>query len=694
MDYQTGLIILLCLINWSLGDRRVNIGVEHVFFRQKSEVHTTRSQWVVGLVLDLGAYTQYLQFTDMAVATTVDRLSVGQKYFDKMALDTGYRNHQATKYGVNYNLPDPMARFRQYQGIFKGMENEALVLKELHMKNWEDFEELKRVGHSEMEQNRMKGRETRGVRKKRVIGAILGGIAGIFSGFSMFNTVTLKKEVASLRRNQETMRAVLKESLSLINLTRMEVAENRVTINKVIESMGNLVQAYRSTVEPLMKFTITAAEIRSNLGKVRDLISAESDLIAELHQKIATLATERLSPTLLPAKELVQILKGVEVEIPPELMLPQDPRERPFYYYTALRTNTVALENELVIAITIPLLDVARKFKVMEAIALPVPYEGTDLTAVYDLEFANFAISTDGRQYIVLTLEDQLTCGKKNTNFCSLTSAIQEANSHGYCTLALYQRDQGKIDSYCKIKVSNKLKLPIAHYVSGGEWLVATAQTFNLRKHCVDSKEVEVLPVSPPFSIVVLVSGCRALADVIELPIFFEGRQEYKVQREGRIVTPPRGMRMTNLTIWKDISDKGSDLTMKIEKLGEIPGIPMEDLVRKLDDMEKQEVFEFPDNAMLYSLVGAVILVIIIGLYCGYRRRAAFMHSIVDKTEMRMKQREYEIPLVRPREKIRPAREMLIDMDDSDTMTRVDMLITPKKREQKRERALVSRPSK
>ena len=133
---------------------------------------------------------------------------------------------------------------------------------------------------------------------------------------------------------------------------------------------------------------------------------------------------------------------------------------------------------------------------------------------------------------------------------------------------------------------------------------------------------------------------------------------------------------------------------MKIKKLGEIPGIPMEDLVRKLDDMEKQEVFEFPDNAMLYSLVGAVIFVIMVGIYCGYRRRAAIMHSIVDKTEMRIKQREYEIPLVKPREKTRPVREMLIDMDDSDTLTRVDMIIAPKKREPRRERALVPRPSK
>ena len=128
--------------------------------------------------------------------------------------------------------------------------------------------------------------------------------------------------------------------------------------------------------------------MQTNIGKIGSLVAAESNLIAELHQKIAKLATGRLSPTILPAPELVTILKGIEVEIPKELMLPQDPRERPFYYYNILTTNTLALDNELVIALEIPLLDVARKLKVMEAIALPVPYSATKLTAVYDLEFS------------------------------------------------------------------------------------------------------------------------------------------------------------------------------------------------------------------------------------------------------------------------------------------------------------------
>ena len=419
------LALVVGLVNIKAAEHQV----EHVFFRQKSEVHTTRSQWIVGLVLDFQVYENYLKFTNKTLNDAIATAEVGKAYFFRLLNDYNFRRIVYTRTSTvmknQENVP-----LLQYCNILGGQANELLVLQELHMQNWKDFKEITRIGHSELERHRLPSH-----RPKRVVGLLMG-IAGIFSGgFSLFATHKLKTEVDALRSNQETIRTVLKESLSLINLTRMEVKENRVAINQVIEGMGQLVSAFHGTVIPLRKFVITTTLIQTNIGMVRDLVSAESDLVAELQEKVAKLATGRLSPMILPAPELVRILKGVEVEIPPELMLPQDPRERPFYYYTILTTNTIALENELVIAIEIPLLDVARKLKVMEAIALPVPYSATPLTAVYDLEFENFAISTDGRQYVVLTLEDQLACGRRETNYCSLTSAIQEANSHSYCTL-------------------------------------------------------------------------------------------------------------------------------------------------------------------------------------------------------------------------------------------------------------------
>ena len=120
----------------------------------------------------------------------------------------------------------------------------------------------------------------------------------------------------------------------------------------------------------------------------------------------------------------------------------------------------------------------------------------------------------------------------------------------------------------CQVKVSNRVRLPTAHYVSRGEWLVATGKPFNLRKHCGKEQDAQIVTVRPPYTVVTLESGCNALADVIELPIYFEERREYHVLREDRIVEPPKNLEMTELTIWKDMGGHREDLMNHLAKLG------------------------------------------------------------------------------------------------------------------------------
>lgn len=600
------------------------LGMEPVFFRQKATVHTTRSRWIIGLVLDLTTYERYLVFTNKTLTEARVRADKGLVYFQRLSASREARRNVLNRQHNFYveSNEEMNAAMHKYYALLIQQQQELQLLQGIHDKNWQDFQELRLVGHSELEMNRMSEPVT--TRPKRFVGAILGGLAGIASVFSIFSTYQLKSEVAELRENQLVLKSVLRDNLLMVNLTRMEVQENRVKINQIIDGLGQLSRHFYDNVVPLRRFVITSAQMQTNLGKLRDLVSAESDLLNELFRKVDKLATRRLSSTLLPAPELVRILKGVELELPNSLMLPQDPRERPFFYYTALTTSTIALEDVLLIGIEVPLLDVSRKLKVMEAIALPVPYTGTDLTAQYTLEFSNFAISEDGRQYVVLTLEDQLNCAKKEVSYCSLTSAIRETNRHSYCTLALYQRDEKKVRSLCGVKVSNKIKLPTAHYVSRGEWLVATGEHFNLRKYCVNQLESEIVPVKPPYAVVTLESGCSALADVIELPIYFEERREYHVNREDRIVKLPENFKMSELTVWRELTGHRKDLMSHIKKLGDIEEQPIQELLDKLETIREDSLPGlFPDNRVLYTLVILIIVVVsaVMMIYCCRRMK-------------------------------------------------------------------------
>ena len=63
--------------------------VEHVFFRQKSEVHMTRSQWIVGLVLDFTVYEKYLIFTNDTLNEALKSARVGQTIFPNYSMIIG-----------------------------------------------------------------------------------------------------------------------------------------------------------------------------------------------------------------------------------------------------------------------------------------------------------------------------------------------------------------------------------------------------------------------------------------------------------------------------------------------------------------------------------------------------------------------------------------------------------------------------
>ena len=363
------------------------------------------------------------------------------------------------------------------------------------------------------------------------------------------------------------------------------------------------------------------------------MIVAEGDLFTGLHGKISKLSTQKLSPNLLPAPELVKILKSIKVELPPQLMLPRDPRETPWYYYNILKTSTIALTNRLVVTIEIPLLDVAQKFHVKEAI---------NLTAEYELEFSNFAISGDGRQYVILTLEDQLNCAKPNINFCAMTSAVYEMNHHRYCTLALYQIDILKVNELCKTHVTNKLKLPLARYISQGQWLVATNKPFYLRKLCVKSTLEELITVSPPFIVVSLDSGCRALADKLELPIYFEERSEYKVERETRITTPIR-CNLTDLPIWTPLVKHHVDVNFDLEKLPPIDSKPIDEFIQMLEETKNKGKFKFYPSSAPYIAIALVvfILLMVVVIVCMKRQ---FIMGLLTKTVLKNISSSKEVP--------------------------------------------------
>ena len=160
-------------------------------------------------------------------------------------------------------------------------------------------------------------------------------------------------------------------------------------------------------------------------------------------------------------------------------------------------------------------------------------------------------------------------------------------------------------------------------------------------------KEDEIVQVEPPYTAVELKSGCRALADAIELPIYFRRRKEYRVQREGRIVSPPKNVQMRDLTIWKPVSKTELDLPANLEKLGDIKDVPIEDLVKNIENLQERQKYEFPDDILMYALLGVIIVVIIALIYVIVCKRKSILRALMNKNhQSQRKSRNAEIPML------------------------------------------------
>ena len=126
--------------------KATELKVEHVFFRQKSEVHTTRSQWIIGLVLDFSIYEKYLNFTNNTIDQAIQTANGGKAYTmrDCLVDQRISRNRMYTPNGSHRTLHGlDNAPLKQYCSIINGQYRELLVLRELHQQNWKDFLELK-----------------------------------------------------------------------------------------------------------------------------------------------------------------------------------------------------------------------------------------------------------------------------------------------------------------------------------------------------------------------------------------------------------------------------------------------------------------------------------------------------------------------------------------------------------------------
>ena len=184
---------------------------------------------------------------------------------------------------------------------------------------------------------------------------------------------TYARLLNDLSGNQQTVVHLLEEQMTILNISRVHIAENRQALldlgeclNTFESRMNNLTQAIQERFKHVGMFANVYAHMDLILGGIRVDLQRGNLYLGNLRLELNMLSLNHLSPSLITPKDLKRLLTQIKAKLPPTLKLPEDHRSNIWYYYHTLTCTTILEDDRIVVVMSIPLLDFTGQYNVIK----------------------------------------------------------------------------------------------------------------------------------------------------------------------------------------------------------------------------------------------------------------------------------------------------------------------------------------
>ena len=222
-----------------------------------------------------------------------------------------------------------------------------------------------------------------------------------------------------------------------MNLNRLKIAENRQTINELIDSLAEvdnrlatLQQRVEKDIYRIESFLSVYFQVDMTIEELNQAMQRMTVYIQQLQLQLNLLSTGRLAPSIITPENLRKLLLHIKGHLVSNQRLPGDPSTDLWRFYQILTCSTVLERTRILVFVFIPLLNIDDELELYEIhnLPLPPPFERDQattcatMTARYELEA--YALAVDIRRTTVALL-DRLefeTCSKPLLGFCAIKS--------------------------------------------------------------------------------------------------------------------------------------------------------------------------------------------------------------------------------------------------------------------------------
>ena len=361
-------------------------------------------------------------------------------------------------------------------------------------------------------------------RHKRSLLPLGGLFSFLFGTADQEDLDEIKRDVKTIYDNQMKQAEVLSDIISITNVSRTLINENREKINGMIHNIESLQDRLKDVKKDLKvlfttrRFLLIHAEILIHSNRLRIAVDTLKNDINRFVQYLMMLSSGKLSPALIDPTHLQKELISIQKQLPPTIRLPEDPIENVWHYYKYLTLNYIPFVDIIIVLVKIPLVDNHSSLDLYKMYNLPAFNPTIGKSVKYNIEGNSIAVSHDKRYATIPTDSEFIECTLASGHFCSLRSALYHMQTSKWCLTALFLKNDELINENCEMSVSN-VTSPEAIYLDEGNWAIATVEPDQMEITCTAQKHV--ISLNPPLTLVNLQPACSAFSSKLKLPPYF-----------------------------------------------------------------------------------------------------------------------------------------------------------------------------
>ena len=583
---------------------------ENVIFQKTNEVFINDAHWAVTFVHDLKPFKTLIN----QIKSDLTRTNEIMRYRTNF-----YRNTNRTG----------------YEETFRSLHVEVDILTDTYNSIYDSFDDFQSLSVDNQ-------------RNKRSLIPIVGQLMSTLFGTVSENDLdNINRNIKALASNQKQIIHDLDVSLSVLNLTRMQVAENRrsimdliVVIQKLDAKVVELGLLLEQKFARLEQFIHTYLQFKMILDEIRLTTQEAVFYLENLKSELNMLSMHHLSTSTISPKNLQKLLIEVESKLPNNFELPRNSRRDIWYFYKTLTCVTYLEDNEIRIVLKVPLINTREEYEIYRIHNLPLPMqrESTkqdDILLKYNLESEMLMVSKDKTEFSFLSENTFQMCNSYHFQLCNPETAFYQTNLNTFCVIALFRQNTHDIKTFCKQMVVLDQKLPMTKYLSYGIWIVVTNKplTFTLNCQSHDPK-VGDIKLTPPFGIIKLNNTCKASNKYLRLPEYFGKHSQFI--RSDPLQSLLKLHNTSHFSIWNNSKTEFAKLKhiSLPSHLSGLKEIPMQNFLRETRAY-KTINFDDDESSNNWTLV-AVILVasgfaIIVIVWLIVRKRKCYLNQIIGK---------------------------------------------------------------